>query len=290
MAAAVLFVVFASPTPVGAEDITSVTVVASGDLATTGTLDTKVSDSALTRAPDMMITLGDNLNLGRAVLCDESPCSALDEYTELFAPTWGRLPNIHPAPGNHDYLSNYGTDYMAYFGVPAYYSFDDIPGWHIISLNSMLGSADYRLEKAWLTADLAAVPTTTSILAYWHQPLFSTACHHPGQWTKAKALWDILLAHGAKTLVANGHTHVYERYAPMDPAGQPASDGITELAIGTGGAPRASCFVTGTPAPAVGDLGAHVGLLTLSSDGTYHVDVHRVPASGSATLIDQFDG
>lgn len=103
-------------------------------------------------------------------------------------------------------------------------------------------------------------------------------------------MWDILFAHEAKTLVANRHTHVYERYAPMDPAGQPAPDGIIELEIGPGGAPPASCFVTGTPAPAVEDLGVHVGLSTLRSDGTYHIDVYRIPASGPGMLIDQLEG
>jgi len=290
IAAAVLLLVFASPVRVGADDITSVTVVASGDLATKGTLDTTVSDLALALAPDMTITLGDNHNEGRSSVCDESPCSAIDEYTELFAPTWGRLPDIHPSPGNHDYLSNYGTDYMAYFSVPAYYSFD-IPGWHVISLNSLLrtGNGDYRAEKVWLAADLAAVPTTTSILAYWHQSLFSTSCQHLG-YPKVQALWDILLHHGAKTLVANGNNHVYERYAPMDAAGKPVPQGITELVVSPGGATPARRFVDGTPSPVARDIGAHVGLFTLRSDGTYHIDIYRVPTSGPATPIDQFDG
>jgi len=290
LVAAAFLLVCALPVRVGADDITSVSVLASGDLATKGTLDTKVSDFALTLAPDMTITLGDNHNEGRRSVCDESPCSAIDEYEKLFAPTWGRLPDIHPAPGNHDYASNYGVDYMTYFGVPPYYSFD-IPGWHIISLNSQLSKAsgDYRAEQDWLRADLATVPTTTSVLAYWHFPLFSTSCEHAG-YSKVKQLWKILLAHGAKTLVANSDTHVYERYAPMDTGGASVPYGITELEIGTGGAKPASCFVNGTPPPVVADLGAHVGLFTLRSDGTYHVDVHRVPGSDPAVLIDEFDG
>lgn len=112
----------------------------------------------------------------------------------------------------------------------------------------------------------------------------------PGPVDQGRRLWDILLAHKAKTLVANGHTHAHERYAPMGPMGQPASDRITELAIGPGGAPPASCFTTRRPAPVVADLGAHSRLFTLRSDGTYHIGVKRVPVSGSARLADQFDG
>jgi hypothetical protein len=286
----VLLLTFAAPIRAGAGRLTSVTVVASGDLAVKDTLDTEVSDFALTLAPDMTITLGDNNNVERGALCNESPCSAVDEYKKLFAPTWGRLPDIHPAPGNHDYASNYGVDYMTYFRVPPYYSLD-VPGWHIISLNSQLrtDNGDYRAEQDWLSADLATVPTTTSVLAYWHYPLFSTSCRHLG-YPQVRALWQILLAHGAKTLVANGDTHVYERYAPMNAGARSDSHGITQLEIGAGGAEPASCFVGGTPSPVVADLGAHVALFTLRSDGTYRIEVYRVPASGSARLIDRIDG
>lgn len=263
--------------PAQAQTVTR--IVVSGDLATKATRDTAASDFALTLAPDLTLTLGDNHNLNKATICNETPCSEIDEYKALFAPTWGRLPGLHPAPGNHDYLAN-ATDYQSYFGVPAYYSFD-IPGWHIVSLNAELknltAARDWLAEQGWLKADLATVPKTTSVLAYWHEPLYSFSPEHTGE-TKVQPLWNILAAHGARTLVLNGHIHDYERYAPMN--------GITEIVVSAGGAPPTGSFVLRTLAPVVKDLGTHVALLMLVSDGSYHIDVYRLPSSGAAVLID----
>ena len=37
-------------------------------------------------------------------------------------------------------------------------------------------------------------------------------------------------------IILNGHNHLYERYFPMDPNGNPAADGLREFVVGTGGA------------------------------------------------------
>jgi hypothetical protein len=48
-------------------------------------------------------------------------------------------------------------------------------------------------------------------------------------------LWRILYAAGADVVLV-GHDHLYERFAPQDPAARPdATNGIREFVVGTGG-------------------------------------------------------
>ena len=57
-----------------------------------------------------------------------------------------------------------------------------------------------------------------------------------GQHLAVEPFWDALYAAGAD-LVVNGHDHDYERFAPVDPAGNPDPDrGIRQIVAGTGGA------------------------------------------------------
>lgn len=257
------------------QDATTETrVVVAGDLATTESLDSIVSDFALTLDPDLTLTLGDNHNMSSGTLGS----SAVDDYQRLFAPTWGRLPNIKPAPGNHDYLTNGGNDYLAYFGVPAYYSFD-VPGWHLVSLNSQLKDDAFKAQVAWLRADLASVAASTSVLAYWHYPRFSTAKH--GGMTKVQPLWDALANRSAPTLVMNGHNHVYERYAPIS--------GITELVVSTGGGNPECGFDTTAPVQPIvkDDCNGHVADLRLGGDGGWSMTAYRISSNGVPTAFDE---
>jgi hypothetical protein len=51
-----------------------------------------------------------------------------------------------------------------------------------------------------------------------------------------QAFWADMYGYGVD-LVLNGHEHLYERYVPMDAAGQPdATYGVREIIAGTGGA------------------------------------------------------
>ena len=79
----------------------------------------------------------------------------------------------------------------------------------------------------------------TCTLAYWHQPTFSsTASPFTSDSAEGQAAdnwWKLLYAHGAD-VVLNGHDHVYSRFAPMDPSGNPdPRKGIREFIVGTGG-------------------------------------------------------
>jgi len=170
----------------------------------------------------------------------------LDQFMQGYDPSWGQLaPNTYPAVGNHEYktLGAQGYfDYWASKGRPTggagsgYYSFD-IGSWHLIALNSsctQVPCEEFSLQNDFLEQDLAAT-TKACILAYWHAPLFNSGFEHgAGMPSGAKAFWNDLFVVGAD-IVLNGHEHNYQRYAKQDPAGQPASNGIREFVVGTGG-------------------------------------------------------
>jgi hypothetical protein len=200
-------------------------------------------------------------------------------FVRYFDPTWGRaLPNLSPAPGNHEYPdgpSSRPSGYFRYFGDRVkgphrlgYYSFDigacpDAPCWHVISLNSELcfapggcGPAPSPQERGpgnrmfrWLRADLAAHPDAQypCTIAYWHHPRFSFSTGS-GATSAVGPLWDLLYRAGAD-VVLNGHSHNYQRWRPQDPNGAFDPDrGIREFVVGTGG--RSLYAIPGTAQPA----------------------------------------
>ena len=127
-----------------------------------------------------------------------------------------------------------------------WYSYD-LGKWHLISLNvecadepggcSTTGSW-FASETKWLAQDLNQ-DRARCTLAYWHQPTFSSTAtpftSDSAEGQAADAWWKLLYAHHA-TLILNGHDHVYSRFAPMDPAGNPdPRHGIREFIVGTGG-------------------------------------------------------
>jgi hypothetical protein len=159
------------------------------------------------------------------------------EFRRCYEPTWGRhKARTHPTTGNHDYLTDRARPYFEYFGAAAgpdmrgYYSFD-LGAWHIISLNSSL-PASLPAQTKWLRDDLAAHPVDC-VLAYWHQPVYSSGPHAPDG--TMRDTWSTLYKAGAD-VVLNGHDHIYERFAPQDDKGKPdAEHGIREFIVGTGG-------------------------------------------------------
>jgi hypothetical protein len=171
--------------------------------------------------------------------------ASLSNLRNSYQRSWGRFKSItSPAIGNHE---GSGSGYFDYFngtGVSdglagprgkGYYSYD-LAGWHLIALNSNCsrvacnaGSAQER----WLRADLAAHPNTCS-LAYWHHPRFSSG--HDGDGTFMQDIWRALYDAGADVALV-GHSHNYERFAPMNASGGlDRARGIREFVVGTGGA------------------------------------------------------
>lgn len=205
------------------------------------------------------------------------------EYSVCFEETWGRFKDrIRPSPGNHDWFTEQGGPYFAYFGEAAgpsglgYYSYD-LGDWHIVSLNSNCGEdcgAD-SAQAAWLRADLEASDKSCTLL-YWHHPLWSsgTVPIDPA----AEALWRIASQYGAEVVV-NGHDHMYERMAPLGPTGLPEPEtGIRLFIAGTGGAWH---FEEGQPylASQARAAGVHGVLLFFLYSNRY--DWHFIPVDGS---------
>ena len=201
--------------------------VGAGDIAGSGSGDEATAE-LIDQIPGTVFTSGDNVY----------PDGTSSEYTQYYAPTWGRFKaRTRPAPGNHDYNTSGATGYYNYFGSSAgpsgrgYYSYN-IGDWHIISLNSNINMSAGSPQETWLRADLADNPTLCT-LAYWHHPRFSSGSH--GSSTASIALWQDLYNAGAEIVIV-GHDHNYQRFAPQTANGQLDRDwGIREFVVGTGG-------------------------------------------------------
>jgi hypothetical protein len=195
------------------------------------------SDLALSLRPDAVLPLGDNVYSN----------GALAKYRQFYQPSWGRLDHVsRPVPGNHEYITSAesvdAAGYFAYFRARAgdlrkgWYSFD-LGDWHLIALNGHCPTAAScgpgSPQERWLRVDLAAHARDRCVLAYWHEPRFSSGRH--GNNRAYQAFWDDLYRAGAE-IVLNGHDHDYERFAPQTPEGRADPDrGIRAFVVGTGG-------------------------------------------------------
>ncbi|MBX6341587.1 MAG: metallophosphoesterase [Thermomicrobiaceae bacterium] len=200
------------------------------------------SDLLVAANPSAVLILGD----------DQYECGGLSAYEQSFDPSWGRLKGkLHPAIGNHQYLSSGGTDcdptghaqgYYSYYGAAAgdpskgYYAFDVDAYWRAYAINSNcsqaggcgVGSPQYT----WLESDLKA-HAGKNVIAYWHHPRYSSGEH--GDHTMMDPIWDLLVKYGAEIVLA-GHDHDYERFAPMGASdNRDDSQGVREFVVGTGG-------------------------------------------------------
>lgn len=208
-------------------------LVGAGDIAICGEEGSQYTAALLDQIPGTVFTAGDNSN--------EAGTAA--NYQMCFNPSWGRhKERIYPAAGNHDLLISQGAPYYAYFGERAgepgkgYYSFD-LGEWHIIVLNSVCeyagGCGEDSPQMEWLKEDLAEHPNLCT-LAIWHYPLFTSGTRGGNE--VVRPFWKALYEAGADVII-NGHDHHYERFAPLNPNGQPdAERGIRQFIVGTGGA------------------------------------------------------
>jgi hypothetical protein len=215
--------------------------------------------------PDALLTLGDNAYED----------GTLAQYNAYYKPNWGRHDaKVYPSPGNHDFHTANAQGYRDYFGARApalTYSYN-LGAWHVVSLAG--GGVSVATQNAWLQSDLAAHPSQC-LLAYWHEPKFSSGAEH-GNSSSYDALWTTLYAAGADVIL-NGHDHNYQRYAKLNPSGAADPNGIREFIVGTGGWGHYD-FTTTTPMPEVRNATDYGVLKMTLHSGSY--EWRFVPAAG----------
>jgi hypothetical protein len=244
----------------------SFTLVGAGDISSCENDGDERTAQLLDAIPGTVFTTGDNVyNRGTP-----------EEFANCYHPTWGRhRDRTMPVPGNHDYGTAGASGYFAYFNnVPSYYAYN-LGNWRIYALNSEINVSDGGEQVTWLRADLAANPSQC-VLAYWHQPRWSSSSAH-GSDPNYQTLWEILYQAGAE-FVVNGHDHTYERFAEMNAFGEVASPGLREFIVGMGGNGR---YGFGAPLPAseVRDNSSYGVLKFTLRAGGY--DWEFVPVAGS---------
>ena len=159
--------------------------------------------------------------------------------TEFFDPLKGVIDEVPmlPSIGNHE---QDGVNYLAYFHQPGdqrYFYSRDIGPVHVLTL-------DYRSTKAtdeqfaFVQADLKASRAPWKIVLL-HAPMFNLGGH--------ASLWgheDYLPLFRATQvdLVLAGHSHLYERFKPLAPKGQPGAWAIQHVTTGGGGAPLSAAI------------------------------------------------
>jgi acid phosphatase type 7 len=220
-----------------------VLIAAAGDIAcdpdapvASGTCrDSATADLIMSRSPAVVLALGDT----------QYATGSLTDYRRAYDLTWGQFKSItRPTVGNHEYLSGTAQGYHNYFGTQAggengYYAFD-LNGWRLYSINAECDRINCQAERDWLRADARANRRTCQLM-FMHRPLYSSGGHAS---SFAKPFW-VVGYNNRFDLVLSGHEHRYERFAPMDPYGQVAANGIRSFIVGTGGK---SLFGRGIPA------------------------------------------
>ncbi|MDQ3496251.1 MAG: metallophosphoesterase [Actinomycetota bacterium] len=218
--------------PAAGQEVGDPVLVGAGDIASCRSTGDEATAGLLAGIEGTVATFGDNAY----------PRGTDADFARCYDPSWGQFKaRTLPSPGNHEAAGASG--YLDYFGTAAgepnkgYYSYD-LGSWHVVSLNSNClsvvgGCAPGSPQEQWLKADLAA-NSNACTLAYWHHPRFSSGIH--GDQSFVDPFWNDLYQAGAD-VVLNGHDHDYERFAPLNPSGQPdPAQGIREFIVGTGGA------------------------------------------------------
>jgi len=256
------------PTPTSSPTLPAgaVTFVGAGDISTCSNDNDESTARLLDAIPGTIFTTGDNVYSS----------GTMSQYTNCYNPTWGRhKARTMPVPGNHEYQTSGAAGYFQYFNnISSYYAYE-LGSWRIYALNSEIDVSAGSPQVAWLLADLAANPRQC-VLAYWHQPRWSSGRNHSSD-SNYQTLWQILYAAGAE-VVLNGHEHNYERFAPMNADGEADPLGLREFVVGTGGR---SFYGFDTPLPSSEVRNSDTyGVLKLTLRETGY-DWEFVPVAGS---------
>jgi Calcineurin-like phosphoesterase len=208
-----------APTPAAARY--RVVIAAAGDIATSGTADSRTARLIRRLDPRRVLTLGDNAY----------PDGTLQQFRRFYDPTWGTLRGrTSPSPGNHDYHTRGAAGYFRYFGprAPApNYTFV-LGNWRVVSLNS----AHRRPKALSFLKRVLQRDSHLCELVYYHHPRWSSG---NGGTPGMDAVWEASVRKGVD-VVLNGHAHTYERFARLSVNGRPRKSGTREFVVGTGGA------------------------------------------------------
>jgi acid phosphatase type 7 len=261
--------------PADRSDAEPVVLIGAGDIAGCESEGDFLTAELLDTIPGIIFTTGDHAY----------PTGTFQQFRDCYDRAWGRhKERTRPTPGNHDYMTQQGVPYYNYFGDRAgrrgegYYAYD-AGSWRVIVLNSEIPTRRGSPQERWLREELARNPREC-IVAYWHRPLYSSVRAERRFREAIKPLWDALYAAGAD-VVLNGHDHVYERFARMDPNGTLDEAGIRQFIIGTGGR---SLYPFGRPAPnSEVRHNAGYGLLKLTlREGSYDWEFVGTPVTDFA--------
>ncbi len=202
-------------------------MVATGDGASGEPNAIAVTDLIASWDPNLFLYLGDVYNDGTETEFHNWYGTGSNHYSQFRSIT-------NPTIGNHEYQGFQAPDYFDYWdNVPHYYSFD-AAGWHFINLDStsqynqtLPGTAQYE----WLAADLES-NTAVCTIAYFHHPVFNVGSE--GESPRMNPIWELLAQHSVD-VVLTGHDHDYQRWHPLNGAGELDPNGVTEFVVGTGG-------------------------------------------------------
>jgi hypothetical protein len=263
----------ATQTPTTTMTLTSTSIadevilVGAGDISSCFNDNDELTAQLLDNIPGTVFAIGDNAY----------PSGTFDQYMDCYEPTWGRHKDrTKPVPGNHEYQTLGADGYFEYFNeIDPYYAYE-LGSWRIYALNSEIDVSARSDQVSWLRADLAAHPSQC-VLAYWHQPRWSSGRHNSNN-ESYQTLWQTFYDAAAE-LVINAHEHHYERFAQMNAEGEAVSQGLREIVVGTGGKSHYR-FREILPASQVRHSSTY-GVLKL----TLHVDSYDwefIPVAGSS--------
>jgi hypothetical protein len=209
------------------------TVLAAGDIASCASGGDEATANLLDARPNALImTLGDNVT-------DNGTAA---EFANCYDPSWGRHKGrTRPALGDREYGVFRAGGYFGAFGSAAgeaplgWYSYD-LGTWHIIVMNSnceVVGCALGGSQETWLRQDMGANPRACT-LAVLHHPRWSSGTTH-GPTPAVAPLYQALHDAGVDVLLS-AHERNYERFPPLDPAGNfDPLRGVRQFVAGTGG-------------------------------------------------------
>ena len=213
----------------------AMTVAAAGDICTRSPSSCSPTADLIDRlAPDAVLALGDN----------QYEDGTIEEYGKSYAQSWGRFKDItFPVAGNHEWHTPDAQGFLDYFGLTTHWYTFTVGPWRLYALDATCdennGCDPASAQYEWLANELAS-DSDRCILAYWHQPRFSSGDTH-GSHDEMAPIWALLDEAGAD-LVLNGHEHNYERFGPQDADGQSTPDGMVQIVAGTGGNPSSYGF------------------------------------------------